>query len=330
MNQETYMDEQAPRTRRKAYCVMGAGSVPYARRSIESLCLNSLDDLDVKIITDGEDDKTKIIADFSTIGIDPRHAWSVHSKSELDVLAEQQYVGLPELHRLRSGHPCWRKITDPLLMAEDGEEILLLDPDLYFPNRFRFEPTPDKGVLLMWQPPHCLLPPESVMNAYEGGVPLAHHVDIGVGQLRRNLDMRWLNDLVATLRGQGELPRKMHIEAIIWSAVALREGGGYLDPTHWHCWTAPQWKRAALKVGVKGALLLRQENFADMKCFHGGGPAKWWVPEVIDAGAMPAARTIDSHVPPKSYEELTQREYLAGQRWKTLARKLGYYKYFNP
>jgi len=323
------MEQHASPNRRKAYCVMGAGSLPYARLSIESLCARSIDDLDVRIITDGEDDKAKILANFSTIGIDPRHAWSVHAKPEMDALADQQYVGLPELHRLRAGHPCWRKITDPLLMAADGEEILLLDPDLYFPNRFRFEPTPAKGVLLMWQPPHCLLPHESVMNAYDGGVPLAHHVDIGVGQLRRNLDMRWLNDLVATLRGGGELPRKMHIEAIIWSAVALREGGGYMDPTHWHCWTNTQWKRVALKLGVKGTTLLRHEDFSKMKCFHGGGPAKWWVPGLIESGHMPAARTIDQHVAPPAFDELTRETYLRGQRWKSLARKLGYYKLFK-
>jgi hypothetical protein len=308
---------------------MGAGSLPYARLSIESLCLNSIDDLDLRIITDGEQDKAQIQANFSTIGIEARHIWSVHSKAEMDALALQQYVDLPELHRLRAGHPCWRKITDPLLMAKDGEEILLLDPDLYFPNRFRFEPTPPKGVLLMWQPPHCLLPHESVMNAYESGVALAHHVDIGVGQLRRNLDMRWMNDLVASLRAGGELPRKMHIEAIIWSAVALREGGGYLNPTHWHCWTNTQWKRAALKFGISGVALLRNERFGDMKCFHGGGPAKWWIPGFIKGGFMPAPRIIDSEVAPAPFDDLSKSAYMSGQRWKGLARRLGYYRIFK-
>lgn len=323
------MDQLSARKRRKAYCVMGAGSLPYARLSIESLCKNSIDDLDLRIITDDESDKAQILANFSTIGIETRHAWSVHAKAEMDALADAQYVDLPEMHRLRAGHPCWRKITDPLLMAEPGEEILLLDPDLFFPNRFRFEPTPERGVLLMWQRPHCLLPDESVRNAYDGGVRLAHHVDIGVGQLRRNLDMRWLNDLVGTLRKGKELPRKMHIEAIIWSAVALREGGGYMNPTHWHCWQNSQWKRLALKLGMRGSSLLRHENFADMKCFHGGGPAKWWIPDFIAGGHMPAPRTIDDHVTPPPFEELSHEQYLAGQRWKALARKLGYYRLFK-
>lgn len=317
------------RARRKAYCVMGAGSLPYARLSIQSLCANCLDDLDLRVITDDDEDKVKIVAAMTELGIDPRHAWSVHSKNELDVLAQAQYLGLPELHRLRSGHPCWRKITDPLLLAEDGEEILLLDPDLFFPNQFRFEPTPPKGVLLMWQAPHCLLPPESVMNAYDAGVPLAHHVDIGVGQLRRNLDMVWLNGLVASLRGGLELPRKMHIEAIIWSAVALKEGGGYMNPVHWHCWANSQWKRLAIKLGVSGVQLLKSEDFSAMKCFHGGGPAKWWIPGFIAAGLMPKPRRLDEHVQPKTFEPLTRETYISGQRWKKLARRLGYYALFK-
>ena len=48
-------------------------------------------------------------------------------------------------------------MTDPLLLSRPGEEMLLLDPDLYFPNRFLFEATPSNGLSLMWQRPN--LPP---------------------------------------------------------------------------------------------------------------------------------------------------------------------------
>jgi hypothetical protein len=312
--------------RRKAYCIMGAGSLPYARRSLESLCRHSMDALDVRLVTDEAEDKAKITAAMQALGIEARHAWSVHTKAELDAAADERFAAYPELKRLREGHPCWRKITDPLLLAEPDEEILLLDPDLYFPNRFRFEPTPARGVLLMRQRPHCLLPHETVMNAYDGGVALAHHVDIGVAQLRHNLDLGWMNAMVAALRRGGELPRKMHIEAIIWSGVALREGGGYLDPTHWHCWQNSQWKRLALKLGVSGVQVLRSDDFSKMKCFHGGGPAKWWIPGFIDAGYMPAPGTVDAHAAPQPFVPLTRETYLAGQRWKSLARRLGYYR----
>jgi hypothetical protein len=320
------MPQDTAPARRKAYCVMGAGSLPYARRSLESLCRHSLDALNVRLITDEVEDKAKITAAMQELGIEARHAWSVHTKAELDAAADERFAAFPELKRLREGHPCWRKITDPLLLAEPDEEILLLDPDLYFPNRFRFEPTPARGVLLMRQRPHCLLPHETVMNAYDGGVALAHHVDIGVAQLRHNLDLGWMNAMVAAMRRGGELPRKMHIEAIIWSGVALREGGGYLDPTHWHCWQNAQWKRIALKLGLSGVTVLRSDDFSKMKCFHGGGPAKWWIPGFIDAGHMPAPGTVDAHVPPQPFVPLTRDAYLAGQRWKSLARRLGYYR----
>ena len=36
------------------------------------------------------------------------------------------------------------KSPTPRCSPSAGEEMVLLDPDLYFPNRFRFEPTPDK------------------------------------------------------------------------------------------------------------------------------------------------------------------------------------------
>ena len=311
--------------RRRAYCIMGAGSLPYARRSLQSLCERSMDALDVRVITDEDEDKARIAQAMGELGIEDRHAWSVTAKAELDEAARTRFARHPELLALREGHPCWRKITDPLLMAEPGEEILLLDPDLYFPNRFRFEPTPARGVLLMRQPPHCLLPHETVMNAYDRGIALAHHVDIGVAQLRHDLDLDWMDAMVAALRRGGTLPRRMHVEAIIWSGVALREGGGYLDPTHWHCWTNAQWKRVALKLGSSGVRVLGSEDFGQMKCFHGGGPAKWWIPDFIDAGCMPAPKILDAHVAPRPFEELTRDAYLAGQRWKDIARRLGYY-----
>ncbi len=62
--------------------------------------------------------------------------------------------------------------------------MVLLDPDLYFPNTFRFEPTPEQGILLMWQRPNCLLPHKTVRAAMDAGIPLARHVDIGVAQWR--------------------------------------------------------------------------------------------------------------------------------------------------
>ena len=311
--------------RRKAYCVLSARSLPYAVKALESLTANSLDDLDVTLITDGAADKIALVDAMNTLGVPPRHLWRVCAQAEADELALTVLARYPNIAAFRFGHPCWRKITDPLLFAAPGEEMIILDPDLYFPNRFRFEPTPAKGLLLMYQPPSCLLPPEVVKRAFDEGVKMAHHTDIGVAQARNGFDLAWLDDLIRRLGGTA-LPRSMHVESIVWAAMAMREGGGYLDPEHWHCWRNSQWKRLALKLGASGRTLLRSEKFGAMKCFHGGGIAKWWVPDAVKAGDLAAPVEVATARSPMPYEELTRDAYDAMQRLKTLARRMGYYR----
>ncbi|MCA0176623.1 MAG: hypothetical protein LCH73_10110 [Proteobacteria bacterium] len=319
------MSDPTPPTRRRAYCVLGAGSLPYARLAIASLLARCEDALDLHLITDAEADRAAIAAAVAEIDVPARHQVSVHAQAELDAIAETAWADWPHLRAFRFGHPCWRKLTDPLLLAAPGEEMLILDPDLYFPNAFTFDPTPARGVLLMWQPPSCLLPPEVVRRAYDQGVALAHHVDIGVAQARHNWDLAWLDDLIARLGGTA-LPRAMHIEAIIWAALAQREGGGYLPPEHWHCWRNTHGGRLARKLGASGERQLHRERWAQIKCFHGGGAAKWWVPGLVASGALPAPTRIATHLPPQPFEPLTRAEYEAGQRWKDWARRLGYYR----
>jgi hypothetical protein len=307
---------------------MGANSLPYARFAIASLFENSLEALDLTFVTDEEADRTDILKALGELPAHPRHTTAVRIKSEIDELARVQFAGLPHLSKFRDGHPCWRKITDPLLLAQPGEEMVILDPDLYFPNRFRFETTPAKGILLMWQPPSCLLPDDTVMNAYRQGIALAHHVDIGVAHARKNLDLAWLDGVIAKLADGKPLPRAMHVEAIVWAAIAMKEGGGYLNPDFWHCWRNSQWKRAALKLKLPGQSLLGVEQFADMKCFHGGGPAKWWIPGFVKSRRMPQPRELPAQASYPAFDELTVEQYESTQRVKRLARKLGYYKLF--
>ncbi|MDU6377509.1 MAG: hypothetical protein E6575_26050, partial [Bradyrhizobium sp.] len=194
--------------------------------------------------------------------------------SDLADLEAARFGRHPALRRFRHGHPCWRKITDPLLLSEAGKEMVVLDPDLYFPNRFSFEPTAARGVMLMWQRPSCLLPDEVVTSAITAGVALAHHTDIGVAQWRQPVDLDWLNWLIATLEAP-TLPRHMHIESIVWAAIAMKIGGGYLDPGQWVCWHRTQYKRLLRRLGVSGAAVLQRERFSGIKCFHAGGEAKW-------------------------------------------------------
>lgn len=312
--------------RRNVYCVMSARSLPYARFAISSLLANSCESLNLTFVTDEESDRVDIVKALAEVHQPAQHAIAIRIKAEIDDLAREQWAGLPNLTQFREGHPCWRKITDPLLLAKDDEEMIILDPDLYFPNRFEFEATPQSGVLLMWQPPSCLLPDDTVMNAYRQHLKLAHHVDIGVAHARKNLDLAWLDKAIGKLADGKPLPRAMHVEAIVWAAIAMKEGGAYLDPELWHCYRNSQWKRAALKLGVSGESLLRTENFSAMKCFHGGGPAKWWIPGFLDAKQMPAARELPAQARFNGFEELTAHEYEAGQRLKRIARKLGYYK----
>ncbi len=314
-----------PPPRRGVYCVLSSRSLLYARRAMESLVARSLDDIDLTLITDSAEDKAALVEAMQALQVPDRHRWRVAAQAEADELASTVLARHPNIAAFRFGHPCWRKITDPLLFAPPGGEMVILDPDLYFPNEFRFEPTPASGLLLMHQPPSCLLPHEVVMRAYDAGIALAHHVDIGVAQASNGLDLDWLDGLIARLGGTA-LPRAMHVEAIVWAALAMRSGGGYLDPVHWHCWRNSQWKRVQRRLGASGRTVLRSERFQEMKCFHGGGVAKWWVPEALDAGDLPAPGRVLEARPPAPFEELTRSTYEATQRLKTWARRAGYYR----
>lgn len=276
------------------------------------------------LITDGEPDKQQIGDAVAKLGVRQPHNWSVHSQSEADERADDIFSRYANLLQFRLGHPCWRKLTDPLLFSKVADEMIILDPDLFFPNYFTFEPTPPQGLRLMWQPPSCLLPDSVVRSAYRASVKLAHHVDIGVAQLRNNLDLDWFDWLIGILGGK-DIPRVMHVEAIAWAALAMTQGGGYFDPGAWYCWRYSQWKRVALKLGVSGVRLLKLEDLSRVKCFHASGVAKWWVREASERNIFLAPRSLPASSGFAPFEELTPREYESDQRFKRVARSLGYY-----
>jgi hypothetical protein len=307
--------------------VLSPRSLPYAHHALESLLRNSFEALNLHLITDSDDDKQVLTQELIALQPDARHRWSVTAESELTDREADLFASYPHLRAFRRGHPCWRKVTDPMLLSEPGAELVLLDPDLYFPNVFRFEETPATGLLLMWQKPNCLLPPAVVSAAIEAKITLAHHVDIGVSYWRAGRDLEWIDWLIGRLGG-ASLPRIMHIEAIVWSAIAMREGGGYLDPMLWSCWQRTQQKRILRKFGVGGVRILRAEHWADIKCFHAGGEAKWWLPDAKAARMLDPGRKLLEAGCVMPFVELTPAQYGREQSAKQMLRRLGYYRLF--
>lgn len=277
--------------------VLSPLALSYGERAIRSLLAHSFDAIHLTLLTDSAEDK-QFLTRVTDTWSHPRHTVSVFSHADLEPAAKEKFARLPQLHGLRRGHPCWRKITDPLLLTEPDEEIIVLDPDVYFPAYFRFEPTPPTGVLLMWQEPNCLFPYQAVERAFAAGIPLARQVDIGVAQWRGG-DLAWLDATSGTIMAERNLA-SMHIEAVLWSAIAMHKGGYHLDPSVWVCWRNTMLKRAALTI-LTPDQLLRLEPLRTATCFHAGGSAKHWLaragwllerepPDAAEVAAAPATR----------------------------------------
>lgn len=314
---------------RRLFMILSPRSLPYATKCVESLFAKAAEHLQVCFMTDSAADKCELVEVIGHLPNRAGHCWSVVDDSEAEVHAGERWARLPNLRTFRRGHPCWRKVTDPLLFSSADEEMVILDPDLYFPNRFTFEPTPMTGVRLMWQYPNCMLPSSTVHAALSASIGLARHVDIGVAQWHANQDLEWLDWMIGKLGGPA-LPRIMHVESIVWSALAMRLGGGHLDPEKWHCWRRTQLARVLLKAGIKGVNILRAEPFSRMKCFHAGGEAKWWLADAKRAGLMDQSGELMDETRVLPFVELTRLRFDAEQSVKVLLRHLGYYRVFNP
>ena len=315
---------------RRLFMILSPRALPYARHGIESLLMNALEPLHLHLITDTSSDKDRLIEESASFPLSDRHYCEVFSKTELDDSASGMFGRYPSLRLFRDGHPCWRKITDPLLLSSAEDEMILLDADLYFPNRFRFESTPDRGLLLMWQSPNCLLPSAIVDAAMQSGIALAHHVDIGVAHWRAEVDLEWLEWLLGQLgiAGYSNARGVMHIEAIVWAAIAMRVGGGYLPREHWHCWRRSQRVRLLQKFGLSGPQLLRSEPFATIKCFHAGGLAKYWLDEASRRGWLDSGKTLDQPGITLPFVELTPGTFRRDQTMKSWLKRFGYYNLF--
>jgi hypothetical protein len=312
---------------RQVYMVLSARALLYARDALDSLFRNSEEALHLHLITDSKQDK-ELVSEAARSLDSRNHQWDVYAEDDLVARETEMFARHGHLRAFRRGHPCWRKITDPLLLSEPDVEMVLLDPDVYFPNRFQFEETPQSGLLLMWQRPNCLFPPPVVRTAIESGIPLAHHVDIGVAHWRASADLDWLDWVVGKLGG-ANLPRIMHVEAIVWSALAMRIGGGHLDPRYWKCWRRSPARRVMIKLGVSGVRILRAEPWRNLKCFHAGGEVKFWLHDAREASILDGGaehREPGQIIP---FVELTPGHYARERAFKRMIQTFGYYKVFR-
>lgn len=302
--------------------VLGSNSISYSGRAVQSLLRNCLEPIHLRLITDAASDREKLQDMVATLDLHGQCV-TVHAQVEADDLASRRFSGLPALQRFRFGHPCWRKLTDPSLFADVGAEVVVLDPDVYFPNRFTFDDPPDKGLRVMWQRPNCLLPAETVRAAFAAPARLADHVDIGSAHLKQELDWEYLDWFIERIGGRG-LPRVPHVEAIGWSALAMRMGGGYLPPEHWHCWDHSHAKRLRLKFGSQPLKLLGAVPLDRIKMFHAGGIAKNWLVPAEEAGLFETGQTIEHCLRSPPFREFSRARFEILQLQKDAAKAIGY------
>jgi hypothetical protein len=310
--------------------ILSPRSLVYARHALWSLLSNALEPIDLRLVTDSTSDKQLLFEETAGYPFEGRHRCTIFAQDDLEDREASVFARYPMLRLFRNGHPCWRKITDPLLLSQGDDEIVVLDPDLYFPNKFSFERTLDRGLLMMWQKPNCLLPAAIVHTALKRGISLAHHVDIGVAHWRANVDLDWLEWLLTQLgiREQPNTRLSMHVEAIVWAALAMRVGGGHLPPDHWHCWRRSQRVRLLRRLGVSGPRLLRHEPFSTMKCFHAGGEAKYWLQNAQQGKGLDFDTVLDQPGTIVPFVELTQNVYRRDQALKLWLKRVGYYSLF--
>jgi hypothetical protein len=309
--------------------VLTPRSLLYARIAVESLFKNADEPFELTLITDSKSDKQILLNELGSLkGFRAlEQSVSVFDEADLRMRELEKLEAYPNVMEFRRGHPCWRKITDPILLSRDREEMIILDPDIVFPNEFRFERTLESQLLLMWQKPSCLLPADVVYNAMRSGIALAHHTDIGVAQWRMPVDLPWLDWALGKL-GAPNLPRNMHVESIVWAALAMRMGGGYLNPNLWLCWRRTQFKRILRRLGGDGSLILKGEPWKDIKCFHAGGEAKWWLSEAKGKGYLDAGDIKTCMTDPIPFEELKPSMFARLEQRRRWLRTLGYYSLF--
>ena len=310
---------------RHVYSVLSARSLPYARHCLASLLRNAIEPLSITLITDEAEDRVLLQEAMTSVDNPLQHDWCILIKEDVDRIAEQRLAEYPAVRAFRNGHPCWRKITDPALMAGSGEEVIILDPDVYFPNQFCFEPTPKTGIYLMWQRPNCLLPEATVRSAFGQGISMADHTDIGVAQFSDSLDWGHLDTLIERLGG-ADLPRSMHVESIVWAELAVTMGGEHLNAEAWRCFDNSVLTRIRAKLGRPGYATIAALDIKNMKCLHGGGVAKNWFPEAEQRGLLDTRARLEKPAAGRPYVQFLRSKFEQKFALRRKAAQLGLYR----
>lgn len=300
---------------------MSSRSLPYAHACIRSMLSNCVEKVHLRLIADNHDERKLLESETANYAVSGQSVIDVIAQEEVSDRLADTFPGLDGLRALHEGHPCWRKIIDPIALSASEDEIIVTDPDLYFPNQFDFEPTDDSGVKMMRQGPNCLYPPDAVRLAFEKNIRLANHVDIGVAQLRAGAIEPEFLDRLGRFLATDQFRSYMHIEAIIWSAIAMRIGGYHLDPKVWRCWERGRIKRLAVAAGFPGQHTLRFEPLSRVKCIHVSGPSKWWVQKGLENGTLKEySNRICGATKGPDYVELLRPAYEREQRLKSIVR----------
>lgn len=286
---------------------------------------NAIEPLSLTLISDGPEDRVLLQEAMACIDNPKNHDWRILIKDDVDKVADQRLAEYPGVRAFRNGHPCWRKITDPVLIAGIDEEVIILDPDVYFPNQFCFEATPSTGICLMWQRPNCLLPEATVRNAFDQGISMADHTDIGVAQFRQALPWGHLETLIKKLGG-ANLPRSMHVESIVWAELAVTMGGAHLDPVAWRCFDNTVLTRFRTKFGRPGYKALAALDIENMKCLHGGGVAKYWFPEAEERGILGNYRKLEESTEGRPYKLFARGKFERKFALRKTAARFGLYR----